>query len=148
MTVFKDKAVCEKGNKYCAYKRASKNSNVCWRDLGAPLMFFMHNRWHVYGIASSFDLIPGTKECNPSSPSYYTIVPDHLNWIGYQLESLQKGDIDEDYNEEEIHGEGKDAINMGVSLDEEDADPLEFNSTLLKLAEKQKMSEKFKKELA
>lgn len=113
MTVFKEKAACEREEKYCAYKPASKNANVCWHDLGAPLMYFAHNRWHVYGVASLFEVNGNTQECNPSMPSYYTIVPEHVNWIGYELEKLQGSyrydeddDDDDDQNEDDDYEDG------------------------------------------
>lgn len=97
LTVFAEKkSTCDDPKKYCAYKRASKNSNVCWHDLGAPLMFFDDSKWYVYGITSSFGVDPLTKQCTPSSPSYYTIVPNYLGWIGYNLEILN--DTDEKEN--------------------------------------------------
>lgn len=96
LTVFSHKAICDDENKYCAYKRASKNSNVCWHDLGSPLMYFMENKWYVYGITSSFGVDSATHECNPYSPSYYTVVPNYLRWIAFNVEMFIE---DEEFNQ-------------------------------------------------
>ena len=65
---------------YCALDTSSRKSNICQGDSGGPLMYLIDGRWNLYGI-SSFVLRINNNNCVNTLPSFYTIVPNYLNWI-------------------------------------------------------------------
>ncbi|RNA21350.1 prophenol oxidase activating enzyme precursor [Brachionus plicatilis] len=66
---------------YCGLGTAS--SNACFGDSGSGLMFNFDNRWYLYGVTSFGIRKPAANAvaCDKNSPSFYTIIPKHLDWI-------------------------------------------------------------------
>lgn len=64
---------------YCAYDPREIRSNVCIGDSGNPLMYWINDRWYVYGI--TVYNYAGTYCISQNNPSFYTKVPEYLNWI-------------------------------------------------------------------
>lgn len=80
--------------KYCAVSKL--DSNICWHDIGSPLMFYdEESKWVLYGIASSF-AIDSNLACDTTKPSLYTMVPNFLEWIDINMKLLtpkNKGEV-------------------------------------------------------
>ena len=68
---------------YCA---VTVRFNVCWNDIGAPLVYFNNGTWQVYGIASRFSIDRKNHLCDWSAPSLYTSVPNFIKWIRINTE--------------------------------------------------------------
>ncbi|CAF0764422.1 unnamed protein product [Brachionus calyciflorus] len=69
---------------YCALDTDStdkKFSNICFGDSGGSLMHFSNGMWYLYGISSFIFGNVDTKQCFNYIPSFYTIVPNFLDWI-------------------------------------------------------------------
>ena len=82
----KNNGICaDSDNNYCAVG-LNYNSNSCYGDSGSPLMFYYNQRWYVYGLTSF--ILSDNSTCITSLPSYYTIVPLYLGWIGNVLTTL------------------------------------------------------------
>lgn len=66
---------------YCA-KGVSETepSNICYGDTGGPMMFFKDGKYFLYGI-TSYVFLNDIGACVPEEPSFYTQVPNYLDWI-------------------------------------------------------------------
>lgn len=90
LKVLNTKSICIKSNtnnnnNYCALDEAN-SSNACYGDSGGPMMHYRNGRWYLYGL-TSFVLTQASK-CYPSLPSFYTIIPKYLDWIGNIITTL------------------------------------------------------------
>ncbi|RNA24800.1 serine protease 27-like [Brachionus plicatilis] len=81
-------------SRYCAINRAKKNSNLCVGDSGGSLVHSDNGRWFVFGIVSfgNVDLVDGGKsvKCLTDSPTFFTIVPNYINWIDQHVNKKKK----------------------------------------------------------
>lgn len=65
---------------YCAKDVSeTKPSNICFGDSGGPMMFFKDGKYYLYGITSY--MFYNSNGCVPEEPSYYTQIPNYLDWI-------------------------------------------------------------------
>ena len=55
-------------------------SNICFGDSGGPMLYKIGNIWFLYGI-TSFTLANKNASCNPTRPSFFTSVPNFIEWI-------------------------------------------------------------------
>jgi len=83
ITVFESKADCNNSVafnpaiNFCAFNTI--NSNICFGDSGGPLIFYNGSKWFIHGVSSY--IIGNPNMCEPKYPSYFTKVPNFLNWI-------------------------------------------------------------------
>jgi len=84
LTVITDSIKCQglQTKNYCAIDKTSKQSNTCQGDSGGPLMYFMNNKYFLYGLVSfGFENTDGSNTCINTLPSFYTRIPSYLSWI-------------------------------------------------------------------
>ena len=65
------------------------NSNICEGDSGGPLMYFLGNKWYIYGVGS-YVLTNDKGRCATKAPSYFSQVPKFLGWINSTIASFAK----------------------------------------------------------
>lgn len=91
ITVFESLADCNKSTSFnpainfCAFN--SINSNICFGDSGGPLIYFNGTKWLIHGVSSY--IIGNPNMCEPKYPSYFTKVPNYLNWIADTINQFQ-----------------------------------------------------------
>lgn len=75
---------------YCGMGISS--SNACYGDSGSGLVYNFNGRWYLYGI-SSFGISKkkgNTVVCDSLSPSFFTIIPIHIDWIFSKISGALK----------------------------------------------------------
>lgn len=75
----------EVSKNYCAIG-VNMNANACYGDSGSPLMFW-DQRWYVFGLTSF--ILSDNSTCVTGLPSYYTVVPSYLSWIGNVVTAME-----------------------------------------------------------
>ncbi|CAF1031738.1 unnamed protein product [Brachionus calyciflorus] len=77
--------------KYCGYDMSDKHSNLCVGDSGGALMHKIDQKWYVFGVVSfgnaEFSDDNLTILCQANQPTYFTIVPNYLDWIEKNVEA-------------------------------------------------------------
>lgn len=72
-------------SRYCAINRQKPNSNLCVGDSGGSMVYNKNGKWIVYGIVSfgNVDFVDEGKtiKCITESPTFFTIVPNYIDWI-------------------------------------------------------------------
>ena len=80
--------------KYCGYDFSEKHSNLCVGDSGGSLMHFMNGKWYAFGIVSfgnvEFIEKRSTLKCQNEMPTYYSIVPNYIDWINEKIGNNKK----------------------------------------------------------
>lgn len=66
---------------YCALDLSSRKSNICFGDSGGCLMYLINGKWQLFGITSIVLAQVSPRVCLNKLPSFYTIVPNYLEWI-------------------------------------------------------------------
>jgi secreted trypsin-like serine protease len=61
-------------------------SNICYGDSGGPMLYKIGNIWYLYGI-TSFTLANQNQSCNPIRPSFFTSVPNFMDWINENVKN-------------------------------------------------------------
>lgn len=88
LTVKNNDSICLTNNKtYCAIS-SDGSSNACYGDSGSPLMYYMNERWYLYGLTSY--IIAIKDRCLPYYPSFYTAIPSYLDWIGSAIATMSQ----------------------------------------------------------
>lgn len=75
-------------NRYCAFDDINISNKqfeyeCIYSPLGSPLMIYSNGIWYVYGISTWYD--PSSFVCVAYNPSYYTMVPNYIDWIDYNI---------------------------------------------------------------
>lgn len=70
---------------YCAIDLSPKQSATCYGDSGGGMMFYLNERWYLYGITSFGSANRTTDECLKSYPSFFTIIPNYRKFYSQYL---------------------------------------------------------------
>lgn len=79
---------------FCALDESLMNrQSACIGDSGGPLLYRTDSRWSVFGITSYVIRDSKTDSCDNTRPSYFTQVPEYLEWIEYGINYTLTGRV-------------------------------------------------------
>ena len=87
LTIFTDPVEWDRKQvvRYCAKDLTGQESTPCDGDYGGPLMYYMNNKYYLYGLVSFGSNEESSHKksyySSTNEPTFYTIVPKYLEWI-------------------------------------------------------------------